>query len=102
MRGDAYRKLEQYDKALADYDAAQRIDQDVADTWTLYAQSLKQAGRDQDAAERCAVRPISRRSMRRPVSPPRRANRAAERCLRRPFACPRFPSADRVSTSDMF
>jgi tetratricopeptide (TPR) repeat protein len=51
VRGDAYRKLEQYDKALADYDAAQRIDQDVADTWTLYAQSLKQAGRDQDAAE---------------------------------------------------
>jgi tetratricopeptide (TPR) repeat protein len=50
VRGDAYRKLGQYDKALADYDAAQRIDQDVADTWALYAASLKQVGRDQDAA----------------------------------------------------
>jgi tetratricopeptide (TPR) repeat protein len=51
VRGDAYRKLGHYDKALADYDAAQRIDQDVADTWTLYADSLKQAGREKDAAE---------------------------------------------------
>jgi tetratricopeptide (TPR) repeat protein len=51
VRGDAYRKLEQYDKAVADYDAAQRIDQDVADTWVLYAQALKQAGRAQDSAD---------------------------------------------------
>jgi tetratricopeptide (TPR) repeat protein len=51
VRGDAYRKLQQYDKAVADYDASQRIDQDVADTWTLYAQSLQHAGRDRDANE---------------------------------------------------
>jgi tetratricopeptide (TPR) repeat protein len=51
VRGDAYRKLRQYDKAIADYDAAQRIDQDVAETWTLYAQSLQQAGRTHDADE---------------------------------------------------
>jgi len=51
VRGDAYRKLKQYDLATADYDHAQRIDQDVADTWTLYAESLKDAGRNQEAAE---------------------------------------------------
>jgi tetratricopeptide (TPR) repeat protein len=51
VRGDAYRKLGQYDKAVADYEAAQRIDQDVADTWTLYAKSLTQAGREQEASE---------------------------------------------------
>ncbi len=51
VRGDAYRKLQQYDKAIADYDAAQRIDQDVAETWTLYAQSLQQAGRTKQAED---------------------------------------------------
>jgi tetratricopeptide (TPR) repeat protein len=51
VRGDAYRKLKEYDKALADYDAAQRIDQDVAETWTLYAQSLQQAGRSREAED---------------------------------------------------
>jgi len=49
VRGEAYRKLKQYDKAIADYDAAQRIDQDVADTWALYAASLQQAGRSKEA-----------------------------------------------------
>ncbi len=49
VRGDAYRSLKEYDKAIADYDAAQRIDQDVADTWTSYAQSLDQAGRAKEA-----------------------------------------------------
>lgn len=51
VRGDAYRKLKKYDLAIADYDAAQRIDQDVAETWSLYATSLKEAGRDREAAE---------------------------------------------------
>ncbi len=49
VRGDAYRKLKAYEKAIGDYDAAQRIDQDVAETWTLYAQSLQQAGRGREA-----------------------------------------------------
>jgi tetratricopeptide (TPR) repeat protein len=51
VRGDAHRKLREYDQAVADYDAAQRIDQDVAETWSLYAQSLRQAGRAKEAED---------------------------------------------------
>jgi tetratricopeptide (TPR) repeat protein len=51
VRGDAYRKLQEFDKAVADYDAAQRIDEDVEETWNLYAQFLKQAGRAKEANE---------------------------------------------------
>ncbi len=49
VRGDAYRKLQQYENATTDYDRAQRIDQDVADTWAAYAQTLRDAGRSKEA-----------------------------------------------------
>jgi tetratricopeptide (TPR) repeat protein len=51
VRGDAHRKLQEYDKAVTDYDAAQRIDEDVAETWNLYAQSLRESGRAKEADE---------------------------------------------------
>ena len=57
IRGDAYRKLRQYGQAIADYNTAQRIDQDVADTWSEFAETLKQSGHiaeAQDALRRAA------------------------------------------------
>jgi tetratricopeptide (TPR) repeat protein len=51
VRADAYRKLQDYQKAVADYDSAQRIDQDVEETWNSYAQALQQAGRTKEADE---------------------------------------------------
>jgi tetratricopeptide (TPR) repeat protein len=51
VRGDAFRRLKEYGNAIEDYEASQRIDQDVADTWTLYAESLAQAGRSKEADE---------------------------------------------------
>jgi tetratricopeptide (TPR) repeat protein len=43
IRGDAYRKLGEYDKAVADYEASQRFDREVADTWVLHSQALRKA-----------------------------------------------------------
>jgi tetratricopeptide (TPR) repeat protein len=51
VRGDAYRKLGQYAKAVADYDASQRIDAEVAETWLLYSKSLHDAGNAKEADE---------------------------------------------------
>jgi tetratricopeptide (TPR) repeat protein len=51
VRGDAYRKLNNYANAVADYDAAQRIDADVADTWLAYSRELHEAGRSKESDE---------------------------------------------------
>jgi tetratricopeptide (TPR) repeat protein len=51
VRGDAYRKLGQYAKAVADYDAAERIDAEVAETWLLYSRELREAGRAKESDE---------------------------------------------------
>ena len=51
VRGDAYRKLGEYAKAVADYDAAHRIDGDVAETWLLYSRALHRAGSKKEASE---------------------------------------------------
>ena len=49
VRGDAFRKLGQFAKAVADYDAAQRIDADVAETWLAYSRELREAGRSSES-----------------------------------------------------
>jgi tetratricopeptide (TPR) repeat protein len=51
VRGDAYRKLGQYAKAVADYDASQRIDSEVAETWLLYSKALREAKNAKEADE---------------------------------------------------
>jgi len=49
VRAEAYRKLHQFPEALADYDAAQRFDADVADTWLAYAKELRASGKTKEA-----------------------------------------------------
>jgi len=49
VRADAYRKLGDYAKAVADYDTSQRFDREVGETWLLYAKSLRQAGHGREA-----------------------------------------------------
>jgi tetratricopeptide (TPR) repeat protein len=49
VRGDAYFKLRQYAKAVADYDASQRIDSEVGEAWLMYSKSLREAGKAKDA-----------------------------------------------------
>jgi tetratricopeptide (TPR) repeat protein len=51
VRGDAYRKLSQFAKAVADYDAAQRIDAEVAETWLLYSRELRQSNHVKESDE---------------------------------------------------
>jgi tetratricopeptide (TPR) repeat protein len=51
VRGDAYRKLGKYAKAVADYDASQRIDAEVAETWLLHSKALREAGNAKEADE---------------------------------------------------
>jgi tetratricopeptide (TPR) repeat protein len=51
IRGDAYRKLGDYGKATADYEASNRFDRIVAETWALQSQALRNAGREKEAAD---------------------------------------------------
>jgi tetratricopeptide (TPR) repeat protein len=51
VRADAYRKFHQYPEALADYDAAQRFDTDVADTWIAYSKDLRASGKTKEAED---------------------------------------------------
>jgi tetratricopeptide (TPR) repeat protein len=51
VRAEAHRKLHEYPEALADYDAAQRFDADVADTWLAYSKDLRTAGKTKEAED---------------------------------------------------
>jgi len=51
VRADAYRMLRQFSKSIADYDAAQRFDADVAETWLAYSKELHEAGRTKESDE---------------------------------------------------
>ena len=51
VRADAHRKLHEFREALADYDAAQRFDADVADTWLAYSNIFRAAGKTKEAAD---------------------------------------------------
>ncbi|MEY2725428.1 MAG: hypothetical protein RLZZ458_1295 [Planctomycetota bacterium] len=49
LRGDLWKNQNDLDRALADYEAAQRFDTDVAQTYESRAQQRQQAGRAADA-----------------------------------------------------
>jgi len=51
VRAEAYRKLRQFPEALADYDAAQRFDADVAETWIAYSKELRASGKTKEAED---------------------------------------------------
>jgi tetratricopeptide (TPR) repeat protein len=51
VRAEAYRKLHQFPEALADYDAAQRFDADVVETWIAYSKELHASGKTKEAED---------------------------------------------------